>query len=299
MSIINNTLVAYDISYQELDLIVTLLMTVFTFVIVIFNFGYLLFIYNTNPTYIRAKEIHSEKIKEIASNWNNEISNIMETLGHIREKPDKYCAKVENEYFFNDLKEHDPQNLNVFKTWDEFKRKIDEIRFLQFDLIEKINDKINSQTGLIYNNDFNSPCNIFTYDITMKIWMKLEKIYNGENFESYSVDKFKINGNEEIEGKYYEIITGFAKATHESQGIDKLQTFLTTKLKNTIDEEGWNDDFKKINETYSQLNPIRVELNKKIDEFKSMPIFPEDCEIMKRIKKPFFWIIKNKFKKNN
>ena len=297
MSIINNTLMAYDISYQEIDLIVTSLMTVFTLGIVIFNLIYLIYIRDTNPTYIRSKEIHSEKIKEIASNWDDEISNTMKEIFFIEKKQDKYLAEVEKDYFFNDLKEHDPKNLNMFKTWDEFKIKMDEINSLKYDLIKKINDKINSQTGLIYNENLDSPGNTFTFQVANKILIKIDKIFRGEMYRPYIVDDFKIDGNKEIEGEHYSLITHYAKAINKDiQCLHNLQQFLTTKLKDTSNEEGWNDDLKKIYEIHSQLNGIRAELKTKINEFKSLPIYPEDCEIIKRVKKPFFWKIKNKFK---
>lgn len=298
MSIINNTLVSYDISYQEIDIIVTFLMTFFTFVIVIFNFKYLYFIHDTNPTYVRAKEIHSEKIKEMASEWSYEIPDRNDMFYFTEKNPNEYCAEVENEYFFNDLKEHDPRNLNMFKTWNEFKSKIDEINSLKFNLVNKINDKICSQTGLIYNNDFDSPGNIFTYEITNEILLRLDRIYYNGEFWPCSSDEFD-GYDEEIAGEYYHIIRGRAKATHESQCISNLQKFLTIELEDIFDKEGWNDDFNAIGETISQCENIRTELNKKIDEFKSIPIYPEDCEIIKRVKKPFIWKIKNIFKKSN
>lgn len=299
MSIINNTLVAYDISYQEIDLIVTSLIAGCTLGIVIFNLIYLIYIHDTNPTYIRSKEIHSEKIKEIASKWEDEISKTMTNIVFNEKKPDKYHAKVEKQYFFNDLKEHDPKNLNMFKTWDKFKIKIDEINSLKYDLIKKINDKIKSQTGLIYNENFDSPGNTFTFQVTTKILIKINEILHGEMYKPYRVDEFKIDGIKEIEGEHYSLITDYAKAINKDRKcLEYLQTFLT-KLKDTIDEEGWNDDYKIIYENQSQLDNIRAELKIKINEFTSVPIFPEDCEIIKRVKKPFFWKIKNKYKKSN
>lgn len=282
MSIINNTLMACDISFQEVDLVITSLMTIFTLIIVLYNLKYLKFIFDTNPTYIRAKELHSDNIKNIVEDLKNRIENYHLSIKLIRNRPTNYNSGIEKNHpnFFDDLEEHEPTDLKISQDWNKYKQKIDDFNSSQFELFNKIVDKINSETGLDYAINVKADGDVFTYDYIVKIFSSIsDKHSTGDEIKPIHFDVIKQTHG--LEPVYtYE---NFAKGNDR----DKLESIrqIGLNLPKLVEDEGWLEDFNKFHELMDEFEEIKSELLRKIGEFLLIPLYPEDCSIIKGIKK--------------
>ena len=282
MSIINDTLMVYDISFQEVDLVVTSLLTFFTFVIVIFNLKYLKFILDTNPTYIKAKELHSENIKHIVEDWKNGIENYHFSMKLTSHQPTKYNSGIEKNHpnFFDDLKEHEPTDLKISQDWNKYKQKIDDFNSSQFEFFNKIVDKIRSETGLDYAENLEAEGDIFTLTFVVNIFNKIsDKHSTGDEIKPIHFDVIKqTHGSKPV--YTYE---NFAKGNDG----DKLESIkqIGINLPIVIEGEGWLQDFEKFYDMRAKFEEIKSELLRKIGEFLLIPLYPEDCSIIKGIKK--------------
>ena len=282
MSIINDTLMVYDISFQEVDLVVTSLLTVFTFVIVIFNLKYLKFILDTNPTYIKAKELHSENIKHIVEDWKTIIENYHLSIELITNQRTNYNPGIEKDHpnFFDDLKEHEPTDLKISQDWNKYKQKSDDFYLSQFEFFKKIVDNISSETGLAYVENLEAEGDIFTLSFVVNIFNRIsDKHSTGDEIKPIHFDVIKQTHG--LEPVYtYE---NFAKGNDR----DKLESIkqIGLSLPKLVEDEGWLEDFDKFYELMDEFEEIKSELLRKIGEFLLIPLYPEDCSIIKGIKK--------------
>lgn len=282
MSIINDTLMVYDISFQEVNLVITSLMTIFTLIIVLYNLKYLKYIFDTNPTYIRAKELHSDNIKHIMIDWKNRIENYHLPIKLTTHRPTKYNYGIEKNHpnFFDDLKEHEPMDLKISHDWNKYKQKIDDFNSSQFEFFNKIVDKIKSETGLDYAIDVEADGDIFTYHFIVKIFNSIsDKHSSGDEIKPIHFDVIK--QTHDLEPVYtYE---NFAKGNDK----DKLESIkqIGLNLQKLLEDEDWLDDFDKFHESMDEFEEIKSELLRKIGEFLLIPLYPEDCSIIKGIKK--------------
>ena len=282
MSIINDTLMVYDISFQEVDLVITSLMTISTLIIVIFNLKYLKFIRDTNPTYIKAKELHSDNIKHIMIHWKNIIEDYHLSIELIRNRPTNYNSGIEKNHpnFFDDLKEHEPTDLKISCDWNKYKQKIDDFNSSQFEFFNKIVDKIKSETGLDYAIDIEADGDIFTYHFIVKIFNSIsDKHSSGDEIKPIHFDVIKQTLGLEPVYTY----KNFAKGNDR----DKLESIrqICLKLPELVEDGGWLEDFDKFHELMDEFEEIKRELLRKIGEFLLIPLYPEDCSIIKGIKK--------------
>lgn len=282
MSIINDTLMVYDISFQEVDLVVTSLLTVFTFVIVIFNLKYLKFILDTNPTYIKAKELHSENIKHIVEDWKTIIENYHLSIELITNQRTNYNPGIEKDHpnFFDDLKEHEPTDLKISQDWNKYKQKSDDFYLSQFEFFKKIVDNISSETGLAYVENLEAEGDIFTLSFVVNIFNRIsDKHSTGDEIKPIHFDVFKKTPSLEPVYTYEK----FAKGNDR----DKLESIkqIGLSLPKLVEDEGWLEDFDKFYELMDEFEEIKSELLRKIGEFLLIPLYPEDCSIIKGIKK--------------
>lgn len=288
---LNQSWMYLDNYSTEIMTISNFFLTIFTFMIVLFNLLYLRFIYNSNPTYIRAKEIHSENLKMVASDWKGEIKTPIEKLDAITKNPENYCAKIEKNGLFMDIEEHEPISMRLMHGWHEFKGDLIEFDFLKYNLFNKIVDKITSETGLGFKEELSPGDNVFSLRLYERIYNQLENKFT-KDLEIRSIKRHDFRIDKEITKGYekYYTIGGFAGSDQEQQ-LTKLQLLLED-LPRITEEEGWIDDFNVIHKTYLYLTSLREDLISKIDYFILLPLFPEDCEFINRIKKPFYWRIK-------
>lgn len=282
MSVINNTLVAYYISYQDIDLIVTSMMVVFTFLIVLFNLKYLNFIRETNPTYIRAKELHSDNIKIILEELKSIINSHDLTFDLVSIRPTNRNSDIENNHpnFFNDLKEHEPTNLKISQDWNKYKQYIDDIDLFKFEFFNKIVYKITSDTGLKYASNLGLDENVFDVKLVNKIYKSMfDNHYNNNTILPINVNiSMKTMGSKTI----YEY--GNFAISNDKDKLERLEQ-IGLHLKDVIGSEEWLMDFKKFDDSKAEFKEIKNELLRKIAEFLLLPLYPEDCNIIESIKK--------------
>ena len=282
MSIINNTLVAYDISYQEIDLIVTSLMAFFTLLIVIFNLKYLKFISGTNPTYIRAKELHSENIKTILKELKSRIDSQDLTFNLVSIRPTNCNSDIKNNHpnFFNDLKEHEPTDLKISQDWNKYNQYIDDNESFKFEFFNKIVYKITSETGLKYTLNLESGEDVFGEILVNKIY----KVMRDNYLDNAIILPININIlKKSLGGKTIYEYGSFAKSNDKDK-LDRLEQ-IGLNLQNVVESEGWLMDFEKLDNSKAEFKEIKSKLLRKIDEFLLLPLYPEDCNIIKIIKK--------------
>lgn len=284
MSIINDTLMVYDISFQEVDLVITSLLTFFTFVIVLYNLKYLKFILDTNPTYIRAKELHSDNIKQIMIDCKNVIDDYHLSISTtvIRNLPTNYNSGIEKNHpnFFDDLKEHEPTDLKISCDWNKYKQKIDDFNLSQFKFFNKIIDKITSETGLDYAIDVEDDGDIFTYNFIKEIFNSIsDKHSTGDEIKPIHLDVIGQTHGLEPVYTYKNFVKG-----NDRDKLERIRQ-ICLKLPELVEDEGWLEDFDKLHELIDEFKEIKSELLRKICEFLLIPLYPEDCSIIKGIKK--------------
>ena len=224
-------------------------------------------------------EIHTEQLKKMIRVWEEEISKLNLKIDEmIISQPTEYKAEVENLPLFEDLKKHEPDDLDIFNCWEEYKNKILRWKTKKFNYFSKISRKITDETGLTLGM-IPSEDNIFTDKLLIAIHSQISnKIKNTTEIGPIRTDS---TCQESRGGKNWHSISTIAQS-QENEQIENLKQF-TTKLPTIVENEGWVDDFRIILDDYKQLiNDDKKKLLYKIIDFYSVPLFSEECNYLKK-----------------
>jgi len=223
-------------------------------------------------------EMHTDQLKEIIRVWETEISEFNLKIDKvIIYLPTEYKAEVENLPLFEDLKKHEPDDLDLFNYWSDFKNKILQWEIKKLNLSQRINDRISEKTELTFGM-IPSDDNIFTEKLLINIYSQISnKIQNNKNIEPIHYDNIITeNRGGEI---WYSINT--IVQSKQTENIEKLKQF-TKELPTIVEDEGWLDEFQIIFDDYKQLiNANKKKLLYKINAFHSVPLFSEECNYLK------------------
>ena len=224
-------------------------------------------------------EIHTEQLKKMICVWEEEISKLNLKIDEmIISQPTEYKAEVENLPLFEDLKKHEPDDLDIFNCWEEYKNKILRWKTKKFNYFSKISRKITDETGLTLGM-IPSEDNIFTDKLLIAIHSQISnKIQNTTEIGPIRTDSTL---QESRGGKNWHSISTIAQSQKNEQ-IENLKQF-TTKLPTIVENESWVDDFRIILDDYKQLiNDDKKKLLYKIIDFYSVPLFSEECNYLKK-----------------
>ena len=131
-----------------LDFIVSHLAEFITLLLAIIAVAGLLLNYLFRPTKIEVEKRHSDDLKKLVERWKSEVESCSLKNPFDIKSDEKYSLEtsVEKEYYFDDIKNHLPSDLDLLNDWEKFqkswycyeKKRHDFFRTVEEDVTEKI-----------------------------------------------------------------------------------------------------------------------------------------------------------------
>lgn len=270
-----------------------------TFLYVLATVAIACFTYRSRPILMKAIEEHTLRLRKLAEDWLKEI-----TFDNV-EKPLSECIRkefqIEKEFLFDDLKLHIPKEINMLDLWEKFKININGYNKLKYELYKELLAYTVTQTGLSYSNSkekLSTPS--FNYDyikIIYELWIKIAKLEHLED-RVPNIRKKKHQSNvktvTEQEDEIWELYdtSGNLLAYGDEYQINSVYEIVSTLYQNFVEfqkqmivkELALDKSLNRLIELEKILNEQKNELELKINDFISIPLYSQKCKYIKMVK---------------
>ncbi len=245
-------------------------------------------VYRTRPLLMRTKELHSEHLKSVLDDWKNELfQHGMPKLGEPWQESDTFGLSVEGTVLFLDLRNHIGGDLTLFKQWQAFKLKRQDVRTAQLNLYCRVKDYVKQGVGADVLPDLDTLATGINERCIR--WLYQNVVATAELRRTISLPPFTSgrlsDGRPTLtqSGNWWAIID-------EPSSIDKLKNFLEATVDRINDwiqaTETFDlcDDAMSIVYTKLELASLHVAMFRAIEETIATPILTGDCKYIDRAK---------------
>ena len=283
-----------------LDFIVSHLAESITLFLAIIATVGLLLNYLFRPTKLEVEKRHSDDLKRLIEQWKNEIRNLSlpQSLS-----PKKFAVKideeyslnllVEKEYYFDDIKNHLPSDLDLLNAWKKFKENWYDYEKKRHDFFKTVKDYVSKKIELPwaqYPTDWNkNPC--FSTHLIQHIYDDLLGIL--EEGKSYRVN---LQGQLRQDNDKYCLCWGdYFFWTDKKDKAEKAKELYFEILK-SLPQSPYIEQAKDLQKDKKQLYKEREMMERKLSYFAFIPLLPGKCKYIKwalpaikeRVKKKLF-----------
>jgi len=266
----------------------------------------LLLSYLFRPTKIEVEKRHSDDLKKLIEQWKSEIVTLLSTKALQKNNFDdvktdeEYSLNlsVEKEYYFDDIKNHLPSDLDLLNDWKKFKKNWYESEKKRYDFFITIKDDVSKKLELpwLQHNIDWAKNSGFETRIIENIYADLSSIMKGWRAhwlnQSYKIQK--------EENKYVLSCYNGGLLWSEKQDVtEKAKESYLEILKN-LPQSPYVKQLRDLQKDNEHLCKEREMIEKKLNYLAFIPLLPGKCEyitwslpgIIERIKKKLFKIRK-------
>lgn len=283
-----------------LDFIVSHLAESITLLLAIIAVVGLLLNYLFRPTKIEVEKRHSDDLKKLIERWKSEIATLSlpQSLS-----PEKFAVKidgkyslnllVEKEYYFDDIKNHLPSDLDLLNAWKKFKENWYDYEKKRHDFFKAVKDYVSKKIELPwaqYSSDWDkNPC--FSTFLIQHIYDDLLDIL--EEGKPYWVNyEGKLRQEND---KYRFSCDNYLFWTDKKDKAEKAKESYFEILKN-LPQSPYIEQAKDLQRDNKHLCKEKEMMERKLSYFAFIPLLPGKCKyitwslpgITERIKKKLF-----------
>ena len=238
----------------------------------------------------RAKlsEIHTSELKNLIKSWKDQLPSVPAPDNPIMSHPNPIKHQIEEHRLFPDIQNHTSSDLDVIKTWEEFKKQLDGYAEKRYELFKAIRDISLKKTKLDYDPDLSEKKDGISKYFSRTIYEQLvlwaiskEKKYNNtlqhkinESGGEYIVHLVRWSGSPLFKVSKKELIDETIKVYNDlKDNPDKLLELFREKV----------DSILRLKES---LEDMHGRLAQMLDKLLSIPVYYQICEHINRALHP-------------
>jgi hypothetical protein len=243
--------------------------------------------YRTRAQLLATKEKHTEQLQSILSKWNQSFSPGF--------RPDFVTKKhvqiwsSNNPTLFEDLREHQPKELEIFKEWDEYKNTAQQCNSGMDELISDISQYVDNKIAnpLFTGVEITSSYSALIYEYTILV--------SQNDFPAWTNSKFEYHEHNMPEGSWSTCQIGMYIIIKKGkkENVERAADFFSIMIASLSNKD--SSEYKRfvvkaihLNEMAAVLEQRRIKLYQDIEEMRAIPILPGDCKHIKRALDPLF-----------
>jgi hypothetical protein len=247
------------------------------------------FNYRSRPVLMRSVERHSEDLRQIAFAWAQQLplAGDLEEIGkpYIDTglvEPEPVHTVIEDEFLFEDLRNHVPKEIPLLDHWREYKIRLHDFRTKRFALWSEMSKEISSRTGLQIDPNFQKGLSTYAIRAVYNGFFK-ELTAGSKRWKDY-INSSSISGTTE---KSYLTAQGDGLAVGNSNELCSTRDVLVKMICDIPKEIGdakysdWKDRAKKLLSEKEELDKDANRLLREIRDFSYVPIVPGKCKYIK------------------
>jgi hypothetical protein len=234
--------------------------------------------YRYRPSKLDVERKHSEDLKKnIIQPWLEQIRNANPSnpYEYTVKKEYKLNLQIENELYFDDMKNHLPSELKLMKEWEEYKSNWETYEKERFHLFLNLKDDLAQKLGLTYDNRERKE-NFFTLHLIKTVLTHMR--FLGKENEMHVYPTLKIKKQGDGTARYSD--EGFTVFRGSKQKCDYAHKEFEKFIAN-LEDSTHQKKLIEIKKQYDYITKQREELIKKIRFVEFIPLIPGKCKYIK------------------
>ena len=236
--------------------------------------------YFDRPIRLEIVKRHSDDLKGLVQIWMQEVPKIpfASEFGMYESvsEPSSLEIPVERRYLFNDIKNHAPAGLRLFKVWNAFKLLYDDYEEMLYSLFKAIGDEATERTGLPLGWDkkgelFEPYIKLIYYD-AFNVAKNIPKQYDKTGYRTTGGQEYVLASN---------AYTSSLAWPGSSEALQNVQDVHQDMI-NRLEDSEYPKMAKDILESQKNMEEARETLMRTLNGFTSIPILPGKCDYIRR-----------------
>lgn len=237
--------------------------------------------YIFRPTKIEVERRHSDDLKDLIKRWKSEIENLSPKSPYEVNIQEGYSLNlsVEQEIYFQDIKNHIPSNLDLLKSWNKYKKNWYEYEKNRHAFFNSIKDEVSEKIGLSwfqYSHEWNKNPG-FSTRLIMNVYEDLFNIIEAKRKPYHLKEKGEFR---EEQGRYTFYARDGLFWSDKKDVAKKAKESYYDVLK-TLSQSQHIEGAKKLISDYKRLIQEKEDVVRNLNYFAFIPLLPGKCKYIK------------------